>query len=155
MTDFRAIGMDDATATRLRAAMHDDAGNTVITMPSSGMAPCRFTLTDHPAGSAMRLLNWAVPRPAGIYALASPIFLSIEAGQAWDAPGEVPPVVAARQVALRAYDAAGMMVYAANRLVLDGGHADAIAAVLARPEVAFINCHTALAGCYLCRFEPA
>jgi Protein of unknown function (DUF1203) len=150
MRIFRAIGMDHATATRLRAAQRDDAGSDVISMTSSGMAPCRFTLTDHLAGSAMRLLSWTVPRPAGVYALSSPIFLSIAEGQAWDAPG----VVAARQVALRAYDAAGMMVYAANRLVLDGGHAEAIAAVLAMAEVAFINCHTALAGCYLCRFEP-
>lgn len=153
MTNFRAIGMDHATASRLRVAGHDDFGNAIIAMPSSGMAPCRFTLTDHPAGSAMRLLAWAVPQPAGHYALQSPIFLGADGGQAWDAPGVVPPVVAARQVALRAYDAAGMMLYDANRLVLDGGHDAAITALLDRPDVAFLNCHTALAGCYLCRFE--
>lgn len=152
MSLFRAIGMDDATAARLRAAAHDDAGNTVITMASGG--PCRFTLTDHPAGSAMRLLSWAVPKPAGVYALRSPIFLGAD-GDAWDAPGVVPPVVAARKVALRAYDAAGMMVYPANTLVLDDDHAAVIAALLDRPDVAFLNCHTALAGCYLCRFERA
>ncbi len=151
MTDFRAIGMDAATAARLRTAGLDDAGNAVVARDSGG--PCRFTLSDHPAGSAMRLLSWAVPRPAGVYALASPIFLSATGGAAWDAPGVVPPVVAARQVALRAYDAAGMMVYAANRLVLDGGHGDVIRSLLDQHEVAFLNCHTALAGCYLCRFE--
>jgi hypothetical protein len=153
MTDFRAIGMDQATASRLRAAARDDAGNAVIIRTSGG--PCRFTLTDHAEGRAMRLLSWAVPKPGGVYALNSPIFLSAEGGAAWDAPGVVPPVVAARQVALRAYDADGLMVYAANRLVLDGHHAAAIAALLADPAVAYLNCHTALAGCYLCRFERA
>jgi hypothetical protein len=151
MSHFRAIGMDAATATRLRAAARDDAGTAVIRRDSGG--PCRFTLTDHAGGSAMHLLSWAVPQPAGVYGLWSPIFLCAEGGAAWDAPGVVPPVVAARPVALRAYDAAGMMVYAANRLVLDGGHAWAIAEQLALPGVAFLNCHTALAGCYLCRFE--
>lgn len=151
MTDFRAIGMDDATASRLRAAIRDDAGNAIIARESGG--PCRFTLTDHAEGRSMRLLSWPVPKPAGVYALNSPIFLSAEGGSAWDAPGVVPPVVAARQVALRAYGDDGMMLYAANRLVLDGGHAAVIAALLALPGVAFLNCHTALAGCYLCRFE--
>ena len=151
MIDFRAIGMDAATVARLRTAARDDAGNAIVMRDSGG--PCRFTLTDHPAGSPMRLLSWAVPEPAGVYGLWSPIFLGDEGGVAWDAPGVVPPVVAARQVALRAYDASGMMVYPANRLVLDGGHAEAIRDLLARPEVAFVNCHTALAGCYLCRFE--
>lgn len=153
MTQFRAIGMDAATAARLRAAVRDDAGNSIAVRDSGG--PCRFTLTDHPAGSAMRLFSWAVPQPAGVYGLWSPIFLSADGGEAWDAPGVVPPVVAARPVALRAYDAAGQMVYPANRLVLDGGHEAVIRDLLARPEVAFLNCHTALAGCYLCRFEPA
>lgn len=155
MTGFRAIGMDLATAARLRAAAHDDDGNAIIAMASSGAAPCRFTLADHPAGAAMRLLRWVAPRPTGVHAVASPIFLSAAGGAAWDAPGVVPPVVLARQVALRAYDAEGMMVYDANRLVMDGGHAAVIAAVLARPDVAFLNCHTALAGCYLYRFERA
>ncbi|WP_156254507.1 DUF1203 domain-containing protein [Sandarakinorhabdus oryzae] len=153
MTDFRAIGMDHATATRLRAASHDVAGNRMIIRDSGG--PCRFTLTDHPAGSHMRLFSWAVPEPAGVYALQSPIFLSVDGEQAWDAPGVVPPVVAARKVALRAYDADGLMVYPANTLVLDGGHDQVIRDLLARPDVAFLNCHTALAGCYLCRFERA
>jgi hypothetical protein len=153
MTEFRAIGMDQATAIMLRAASHDAAGNEVITRTSGG--PCRFTLTDHPVGSHMRLFSWAVPQPAGVYALCSPIFLSVDGGEAWDAPGVVPPVVAARPVALRAYDADGLLVYPANTLVLDGGHERVIRDLLDRPDVAFLNCHTALAGCYLCRFERA
>jgi hypothetical protein len=153
MIDFRAIGMDHATANRLRAATRDAAGNAVIARDSGG--PCRFTLTDLPPGSPMRLFSWAVPKPAGVYALHSPIFLSADGGAAWDAPGVVPPVVAARPVALRAYDADGLMVYPANTLVLDGGHEQVIRDLLDRPDVAFLNCHTALAGCYLCRFERA
>jgi Protein of unknown function (DUF1203) len=153
MTNFRAIGMDHATATCLRAATSDEAGNAMISWDSGG--PCRFTLTEHPAGSRMRLFSWAVPEPAGVYALRSPIFLSVDGGQAWDAPGVVPPVVAARPVALRAYGADGMMVYPANTLVLDGNHDQVIRGLLARADVAFLNCHAALAGCYLCRFERA
>jgi hypothetical protein len=155
MPQFRAIGIDPPEAARLRRAAVDDFGDPVIGMASTGAAPCRFTLTDHPPGTAMRLLGWAVPQPVGPYAQRSPIFLSADGGEAWDAVDVVPPVVAARQVALRAYDPAGMMVYAANRLVLDGGHEAAIRATLALPGVAFINVHTALPGCYLCRIVPA
>jgi hypothetical protein len=155
MISFRAIGMPAAEASRCRAASHDHAGNAIIAMASTGAAPCRFTLTDHAEGVAMRLLSWPVPQPAGPYALHSPIFLSATGGAGWDAVDVVPPVVASRQVALRAYAANGMMVYAANRLVLDDSHAEAIRATLALPGVAFINIHTALAGCYLCRAEPA
>ena len=155
MISFRAIGMPAAEASRCRAASHDHAGNAIIAMASTGAAPCRFTLTDHAEGAAMRLLSWPVPQPAGPYALHSPIFLSGAGGSGWNAVDVVPPVVASRQVALRAYAADGMMVYPANRLVLDGGHAEAIRTTLALPGVAFINIHTALAGCYLCRVEPA
>jgi hypothetical protein len=155
MHGFRAIAMTTAEAARWRMAATDHAGNAIIDMGSTGAAPCRYTLRDHDSGTPMRLLSWQVPQPAGPYALQSPVFLSAAGGAAWDAWGVVPPVVAARQVALRAYDAAGMMIYAANRLVLDGGHHEAITTTLVQPGVAFINVHTAMAGCYLCRIEPA
>jgi hypothetical protein len=155
MADFRGLPMRAAEAERLRRVDRDDFGFSIIDMVSTGPAPCRFTLTDHPPGTKMRLLSWAVAQPVGVYGLRSPVFLSAEGGHGWDRPGEVPPIVASRQVALRAYDAAGMMIYDANRLVLEGGHAHIISALLDRPEVAVINAHTALAGCFLCRFERA
>lgn len=155
MTRFRAIGLDVATTHRLRSAMQDDAGNVVMLMASTGTAPCRFTLTDHPEGAAMLLLGLKVPRPAGVNAQVSPILMSSAGGLSWDAVDVIPPVVAARQVALRAYDANGMMVYPANRLICDGGHEAVVRRMLEWPDVAFANCHTALAGCYLCRFERA
>ena len=48
----------------------------------------------------------------------------------------------------------GMMIYDANQLV-DGCHDAAVREIFSREDVAFINAHTAKAGCMLCHIERA
>ena len=61
----------------------------------------------------------------------------------------LPPVFATRTISLRGFDADGDLKDAA--LAAGDGIDPAIRAMLARPEIAFINAHNAAAGCFAAR----
>jgi hypothetical protein len=48
-----------------------------------------------------------------------------------------------------------MMIYDANRIAESGNYDPIVRAILARDDVAYINAHTAKAGCLLCHIARA
>ncbi len=154
MISYRAIGLSDQEAARLRSLEHDDFGNQVLRR-TAGTYPCRFTLAETSAAAGMLLLSWQTPLPASVYGHPTAIFLSARGGHAYHRADAVPEIVSNRAVSLRAFGSDGLMLYDAGEVVTDKSHDAAVRRILAREGVAFVNAHTIGAGCFLCRFERA
>lgn len=135
----------------------DDAlaahGAMRVRATSSRGFPCRITLEDAAEGESLLLINHedhAAPTPfRNRYA--------IYVREAADAPlvleDSTPPVFEGRPIALRAFDAEGMLRGASLALADD---ADArIRELFDRPEIAYIHAHNAAHGCFAARVERA
>jgi hypothetical protein len=96
------------------------------------------------------LLSHQLAEPRTVYGHPTAIFLCAEECSRFDVADVAPPIITHRHVSFRAFDSHGMMLYGANELAEGGGHEAAIRRIFGNPEVAFINAHTAKAGCMLC-----
>ena len=115
--------------------------------------PCRVTLEDAAPGQTVLLLNYehqAAPTP---YRSNYAIYVSEAARETRRLAGELPPVLRGRPIALRAFDAAGMLIGAG--LALDDDVADAIARRFEDPEAAYLHAHNAAYGCFAARIDRA
>ena len=108
--------------------------------------PCRVSLDDAPVGSSVLLLNhehMPIPSP---YRARHAIFVREGAEAVYPEPGEIPSAIACRLIAVRAYDAEGMMKDAE----IDEGVniVPIIERMFDDPEVSFIQLHNARRGCF-------
>ncbi len=117
-----------------------------------GRYPCRVTLEDAAPGESLLLLNYAHHDAATPYRSNHAIFVNEAALAPRVATDQIPPVLRDRPIALRAYDAAGMMLWA--ELVLPGQDIEAaIGRGLAEPGAAYLHAHNAARGCYAARID--
>ncbi|MGZ5269797.1 MAG: DUF1203 domain-containing protein [Ramlibacter sp.] len=155
MPSFRLVGLDPAPFEPLFAL--DDAqlrarGAVRVRADSMPGYPCRISLEDAPPGDELLLLPFEHQPCDSPYRSAGPIFVRRGARQA-TLPCEVlPPYVTRRLIALRAYDAGGMMVDAG---VAEGESAlrGELERLLADGRVRYLHLHNARRGCFSCRVE--
>ncbi|SDR07412.1 DUF1203 domain-containing protein [Pseudoxanthomonas sp. CF125] len=115
--------------------------------------PCRVSLQDASEGERLVLLPHAHHVVDTPYRAYGPIYVREAAQQASPAPNQIPDLLRARALSLRAYDADGMMVSAD---VLPGTEAErGIEQLLAIPRTAYLHIHYAKPGCYACRVDRA
>ena len=133
---------DDALAAR---------GIVRQTAGPEGRYPCRITLEDAKPGQTLLLLNHEHQSAATPYRSNYAIFVNESATETRRLVDEVPPVLHDRPVALRAFDAAGMLVGA--ELALADDVEAAIERQFARPEVAYLHAHNAAHGCFAARID--
>jgi hypothetical protein len=115
-----------------------------------GGYPCRVSLTDATPGDEVILVNYAHQRAASPYRSNGAVFVR-EGEQRFDAVNEVPEQLRKRTLALRGYDASGMLRIAE---LFDGRNLEAgIEAVFAQPDIAYIHAHFAKPGCYAALIE--
>jgi hypothetical protein len=115
--------------------------------------PCRVSLADAEIGEELLLLPFAHQPAPSPYRASGPIFVRKGARQCKLAAGVIPDYVRLRQMSVRAYDAAHLMIDAA---VCEGQ--DAAAAILKmfdNSDVAYIHLHNAKRGCFSCRVDRA
>jgi hypothetical protein len=114
--------------------------------------PCRISLTDAEPGDDVLLINYehlAVDSP---YRARHAIYVR-PGERTFDALDKVPPMLRARLLSLRAFDAHGMLVDAD---VVDGRDLEAAIARLFEDErAAYLHAHFAKPGCYAARIERA
>jgi hypothetical protein len=111
--------------------------------------PCRVSLTDAEIGEELLLLPFAHVNAASPYRASGPIFVRRAARQARLAAGVMPEYVLLRQMSVRAYDAASMMIDAA---VCDGKDAaSTVERMFENAAVEYIHLHNAKRGCFSCR----
>jgi hypothetical protein len=114
--------------------------------------PCRISLTDAKAGDELILTNYEHHAVASPYRMRFAIYVR-KGEQTFDAVDTVPEQLRTRTLAVRGFDAGGMMT---GRELVDGGKLEeAIEKLLADPRATYLHVHFAAAGCYAARIERA
>jgi hypothetical protein len=115
--------------------------------------PCRVTLEDAAPGQTLLLLNYQHQGAPTPYRSNYAIYVSEAARETRRLAGELPPVLRGRPIALRAFDAAGMLIGA--ELALDDNVENAIGRQFANPVAAYLHAHNAAHGCFAARIDRA
>lgn len=116
-----------------------------------GRYPCRVTLEDAKPGETLLLLNYQHQDADSPYRSSYAIYVNEIATAPRRFVGELPPVLRDRMIALRAFDAAGMLI--AAELTQDVE--PAIARLFALPEAVYLHAHNAAYGCFAARVDRA
>jgi hypothetical protein len=114
--------------------------------------PCRVSLTDSNPGDELILVNYEHHPVDSPYRMRFAIFVR-KGDQTFDAVDAVPDQLRKRTLAVRAFDADGMMV----GVELIGGEKveDAIERLFADPRAVYLHVHFAAPGCYAARVDRA
>ena len=150
--NFQVTGLDAEPFRRLygldQAALQLHGAVPYVADANPGF-PCRVSLRDAEPGERLLLLNYQHQPVSTPYRSSHAIFVIDGATPATAHPGEVPDMLAGRQLSVRAFDALGMMT---DALVTDGSKAaDVFHQMLESGQNAYLHVHTAARGCYLAR----
>ena len=112
--------------------------------------PCRVSLTDSQEGDELLLVNYEHHPVASPYRMRFAVYVR-RGEETYDAVDLVPEQLRIRTLAVRSFDAEGMMVHWE---LVDGRQLIAgIERLLADPRAAYLHIHFAAAGCYAARAE--
>ena len=136
-------GLDGSALARLSARR--------VTATSKPGFPCRVSLKDTEEGETLILLNHVSHDVLTPYRSAYAIYVRETAVEAATYRDTLPPVFAARPLAMRAFSTQGMLMTA--RLALPGQAEAAILALLADAAIDYIDVHNAAHGCFAARVE--
>ena len=150
---YRIRGLDPDQFTRTfayaRVGMGDGLNRREIA--GKGRYPCRVSLEDATEGEELLLTHFTNHSVETPYRNAFAIYVRADAEAAAEFVDEMPPILRARPIALRGYDADGNLHRAALSLADD---VDKVArALLADPLIAYIDAHNAMHGCFAARIE--
>jgi len=115
--------------------------------------PDRIEMRDAEPGETVLLVNHVHQPADNPYRASHAIFVLEGAEAAYDRMNEIPDAMRARDISLRAFDAADLMVDAelVNGREIEPG----IERLFADPRVAYIQAHYAKRGCYAARIDRA
>ena len=152
---YRITGLDSAEFAEMftldDAALASRRAERVTATGKPGF-PCRVSLEDAEQGEELILLHRVSHDVATPYRSAYAIY--VRAGVArGDYIDTLPPVMKARPMALRGFDATGRLRCAT--LAVNGDTDDAIRAMFRRDEIAYIHAHNAAYGCFAARVDRA
>jgi hypothetical protein len=123
----------------------------VMTADSKPGFPCRVSLRDAEPGERVLLFNHEHQAAETPYRSAHAIFVIDGAEDASVPAGEIPDLMQARMLSVRAFTADHMMTDAD---LVDGKRAAALfEKLLADPKVAYLHAHYAKRGCYAARVD--
>ena len=155
MASYRCIAVTTPDAERFRRTTTDDFGYPIQRFDLDRTYPCRHCLREASARSGMLLLSYQTSKPRSVYGQPTAIFMCAGACDRFETPDTIPDIVRNRLVSFRAFRGDGMMIYDANEIVDGGDYDGAVRRIFSRDDIAFINAHTAKAGCMLCHIERA
>jgi hypothetical protein len=114
--------------------------------------PCRVSLEDSTPGDELLLVNYEHLSVDSPYRMRFAIFVR-KGDETYDRIDEVPQQLRKRILAVRAFDAEGMMV---RFDLVDGRDLEvAIDKLLADPKAEYLHVHFAAPGCYAARVDRA
>jgi Protein of unknown function (DUF1203) len=114
--------------------------------------PCRISLTDARPGDELLLVNYEHHPVDSPYRMRFAIYVR-RGEEQYDAIDEVPDQLRTRVLAVRSFDANGMML---DRELIDGRQVEqAIERLFVKPEAAYLHVHYAAPGCYAARIDRA
>lgn len=114
--------------------------------------PCRVSLEDSKPGDELILMNYEHLPVDSPYRMRFAIYVR-KGDETFDRIGEVPAQLRGRTLAVRAFDAKGMMV---GLDLVDGREAEAaIGKLFKQPNAEYLHIHYAAPGCYAARVDRA
>jgi hypothetical protein len=129
------------------------SGAERLTVDSSPGYPDRITLDDVPAGETVLLLNHQHQPADSPFQASHAIYVRERGGDTFDQVNVIPPALARRLIALRAFDARDYMIDAD---IAPGKQLPAlIERLLANPQARYLHAHYAKWGCYAARVDRA
>lgn len=115
--------------------------------------PCRVSLEDAEPGEEVLLVNYEHLPVDSPYRASHAIYVRTAARKPFDAVNAIPEALRTRLLAIRGFDARGMMVAAD---IAEGAVAvPLIERFLADGDVAFLHAHFARRGCFAARIDRA
>jgi hypothetical protein len=114
--------------------------------------PCRISLTDSQPGDELLLANYEHHAVASPYRMRFAVYVR-RGEERYDAIDRVPEQLRLRTLAVRGFDAEGMMQ--GWELVEGKVLEDAIERLFANPRARYLHVHFAAPGCYAARIERA
>ncbi len=151
--DFRICGLPYEPFAPLFEMSEDELrahGSRRRVAPPDSLYPCRVSLRHASPGETVILTNFVhLDDPASPYRSYGPIFVRRDAGTTFDRINEVPPVLRARPLSLRAYDGHNMIV--AAQVTSGDELPDVVARLFGRDDIVDLHVHNAAYGCYQCR----
>ena len=114
--------------------------------------PCRISLTDSRPGDELLLVNYEHHAVESPYRMRFAIYVR-SGEETYDRIGDVPEQLRIRTLAVRAFDAEGMML---GWELVEGRELEAaIERLFANERAAYLHVHFAAPGCYAARVERA
>jgi len=115
--------------------------------------PDRIELRDAEPGETLILVNYLHQPAENPYGASHAIFVLEGAGAAYNRIDEIPEAMRLRQISLRAFDTADLMVDAD---LVDGRETEhVIERLFSDPRVTYLHAHYAKRGCYAARIDRA
>jgi hypothetical protein len=150
---FRIRGLDAAQFSHLFALTDAElAAQGALRRKADGPRPCRISLTDATPGDEVILVNFEHHAVASPYRMRFAIFVR-PGEETYDAVDNVPVQLRRRTLAVRGFDAQGMMT--GSELIEGVFLEEAIERQFADASAAYLHLHFAAPGCYAARVERA
>src|SRR5215467_8988963 len=149
--NFRIRGLEARQFDHLFALSDAElAEHGAVRQIADGPRPCRISLSDAKPGDELILVNYEHHAVSSPYRMRFAIYIR-HGEETFDAIGEVPEQLRKRTLAVRGFDAAGMMT---GREIVEGTDLEeAIARQFANVEAQYLHIHFAAAGCYAARVD--
>jgi hypothetical protein len=152
--DFRITGLPAARFTHLFGLGDEElAGHRAVRRVCDEKPgfPCRVSLADAEPGERVLLLNFEHLDVDSPYRASHAIYVREREQPAFDEVNTLPEALRSRLLAIRGFDAQGMMVAAD---VVEGRAADALVrGFLDNEEIAYLHAHFARRGCFAARID--
>jgi hypothetical protein len=150
---FRITGLPSESFQHLFAMSDAElAEHGAVRRTATHSAPCRISLTDATPGDEVILTNFEHHAVDSPYRMRFAVYVR-KGERTYDAVDQIPQQLRTRSLAVRGFDADGMMV---GWELAEGAHLeDAIARLLADPRAAYLHVHYAAPGCYAARVDRA
>ena len=150
---FRISGLPAENFDHLFALSDADlAAQGAVRRKAPGAVPCRISLTDATPGEDVILTNYEHHAVDSPYRMRFAIYVR-QGEKTYSGIDEVPQQLRTRTLAVRSFDADGMMV---DRELAEGTALEAaVERLLADPRAAYLHVHFAAPGCYAARVERA
>jgi hypothetical protein len=156
MVAIKFTSMDTETARAYRAGAADANGQRPERHISDGDGvPCRHCQRDVAKGEPYLILAHRPFPEVQPYAEVGPIFLHADECERYPSTGDTPAMFLknGRRYLLKGYRADDRIYYGTGEIVEAKDVARAAAAILERPDAAYVHVRSALNNCFQCRID--
>ena len=149
--NFRIRGLEARQFDHLFALSDAElAAHGAVRRIADGPRPCRISLSDAKPGDEVILVNFEHHAVSSPYRMRFAIYIR-RGEQTFDAIDEVPEQLRKRTLAVRGFDASGMMT---GWEIVEGTDVEAaIERQFAKVEAEYLHIHFAAPGCYAARVD--